>query len=162
LGVMLRASQGRLRYARRPTIVSQTMRQILAVCSLLMMAAVVASCDERPEAFYSDAAAARAAGTWIPNWLPKSARDIHELHDIDTNQSLLAFSFDPAEGPVLTPSCTQIQNEAMRPPRFKPAWWPMDVPSSSLTTDRHTYYRCHNGAYVAVSIKDGQLYHWRP
>jgi hypothetical protein len=130
------------------------------------MGAIVGSCNERPEVFYGDAAAARQDGAvargWIPDWLPKGAHDIHELHDIDTNRSLLAFSFDPTSGPVLTPTCVEIQREELKPVPFTASWWPNDVPPSPFVTHRHAYYKCQDGAYLAVSDKDGQLYHWRP
>jgi hypothetical protein len=137
---------------------------VRSVAALLLAGAIVASCSERQEAFYQDAAGARRAGAvergWIPDWLPQGARAIHEVHDLDTNQSLLAFSFDPADGPVLTQSCTQIQREALEAVPFSASWWPDDVPPSSLVTHRHVYYRCQNGAFVAVSVEDGQLYYW--
>ena len=91
------------------------------------MAVIVASCGERPEAFYADAAAARAARAidrgWIPDWLPATARAIHEVHNIDTNQSLLAFSFDPADIPNVAQSCAQVSREALKPAPFDRSWW---------------------------------------
>jgi hypothetical protein len=136
------------------------------VGTLLLTSAAVASCGERPEVFYADAMAARRAGAvergWVPDWLPKSARAIHEVHDIDTNQSLLAFSFDPGDGPVLTESCSPIQSDAPEPVPFTASWWPSDVPPSSSVTHRHAYFRCQNDGYAAVSVKDGQLFYWRP
>jgi hypothetical protein len=30
---------------------------------------------------------------WIPPWIPESAREIREVHNIDTNASQLAFAF---------------------------------------------------------------------
>jgi len=140
------------------------MRSIFAPCAVLLMGVVVASCGERAEVFYADAGAARRDGAvergWIPEWLPKSAREIHELHDIDTNQILLAFSFDPVDRPGLAPSCSQVRPDALRPVAFRASWWPSDVPPSSFVTPRHAYYQCKSGGYVAVS--DGQLYYWRP
>jgi hypothetical protein len=133
---------------------------------LLLAGLLVTSCGERAEVFYADGSAARRAGAvergWIPGWLPKSARDIHEVHDIDTNQGLLTCSFDPADGPVLTQSCVQIGREALGSVPFTVSWWPNDVPPSSLATHRHVYYRCQNEAFLAVSVKDGQLYYWHP
>ena len=148
------------------TDVSLAMRTMRMVGTLLLTGATVASCGERPEMFYADAIAARQSGAvergWIPDWLPRSARAINEVHDIATNQSLLAFSFDPADGPLLTQSCTQIQRGALGPVPFSAAWWPTDVPPSSSVTHRHIYYRCQNDGYAAVSVNDGRLYYWRP
>jgi hypothetical protein len=142
-----------------------TVRRILLVSGLLA-GTLFASCRARPEVFYADAAAARRAGAmergWIPEWLPASARAIHEVHDVDTNQSLLAFSFEPADRPVVSQWCVQIQRAALQPVPFTSSWWPNDVPPSPLVTHRHVYYRCQNGAFAALSVNDGQLYYWHP
>jgi hypothetical protein len=142
------------------------MQRLLIRSALLFVAAIVASCDDRQEAFYPTAVEARRADAvgrgWIPGWLPKSARAIHEAHNIDTNQSMLAFSFDAGDVPNLSTSCRQIQPGALRPVPFKLVWWPKDVPPSDPVTHRRTYYRCDDGEYVAVAADDGQLFHWRP
>ncbi len=51
---------------------------------------------ETPESVFSnyeDAAKNDAVGPdkWLPSWLPKSANDIHEAHNIDTNLVWLEF-----------------------------------------------------------------------
>ena len=141
-------------------------KKFLIRSTLLLTAAIISSCGDRQEAFYSTAVEARTANAvdrgWIPGWLPKSAHAIHEVHNIDTTQSMLAFSFDAADVPNLSTSCKQVQSEALRPVPFKVAWWPKDVPPSGLVTHRRTYYHCDDGEYVAVAADDGQLFHWRP
>jgi len=56
-----------------------------------------AACNEAPESYYPTYAGAEAAGVithgWIPQWFPKSAVEIHGEHDLDTNQSMLAFRY---------------------------------------------------------------------
>lgn len=156
------------RLSRRGSIanVSQTMRALVASGTLFVMVAGIVSCGERTEVFFTNADAARRAGAvdrgWIPDWLPNSARGIHEAHDIDTNQGLVAFSFDPEDSRIPPPSCTQVQRESLEPVPFSMPWWPNDLPPSSLVTHRHVYYRCKNDSYVALSTSDGQLYYWRP
>ncbi len=34
---------------------------------------------------------------WIPGWIPESATDIREAHDIDTNKTFITFKFAPNE-----------------------------------------------------------------
>jgi hypothetical protein len=142
------------------------MMSVFRCVAIVGMAVIVGSCSERPEAFYADAAAARAARAmdrgWIPDWVPTTARAIHEVHDIDTNQSLLAFSFDPADIPNVAQSCAQVSRQELKPAPFDRSWWPSDVPPSAVVTHRHVYYRCADGAYAAISAKDGQFYYWRP
>jgi hypothetical protein len=55
---------------------------------------------------YDTHAQAVAAGAfahgWIPDNVPSSATDIHEEHDLDTNQAWIRFSLPPAEVPFLS------------------------------------------------------------
>ena len=141
-------------------------RWSVASAWLIAIGAVVAACSERREVFYADESAARQDGAiergWIPEWLPKTARQIHEIHDLDTNRSMLAFSFSPAEAPELARQCDQVGRDRLEPAPFATAWWPEDVPPSPVVTHRHIYYKCSGGAYVAVSPRDGEMYYWRP
>ena len=141
-------------------------RQLTTGILVIVLGAMLASCRERPEVLYPDAAAARQAGAvrrgWIPDWLPKSSRNIHEIHDLDTNQEMLAFSFSPADTPDLARLCKQVQRDGLKPVPFSVRWWPNDVPPSPLVTHRHVYHECPGGAYVAVSVQDGELFYWRP
>ena len=34
---------------------------------------------------------------WVPEWVPASARELQESHDLDTNESWLTFTFDAAD-----------------------------------------------------------------
>jgi hypothetical protein len=66
----------------------------------VMAGALCVSCigplSEMIERTYEDTAAAKAAGavgegTWLPDILPDDARSIHEVHDIDTNETWGCF-----------------------------------------------------------------------
>jgi hypothetical protein len=46
---------------------------------------------------------------WIPNWLPKSAFNIEESHNIDTNEVWLIFNFLPQD--KFYSSCTLIEKK---------------------------------------------------
>jgi hypothetical protein len=142
------------------------MLRIVGSAALLATTGMLLSCGERPELSYPDAAAARRAGAvergWIPEWLPNSAHTIHEAHSVDTNQTMLAFSFRSEDAPDLNQRCRQIQSAALKAVPFSVDWWPDDVPPSMLVTDRHVYYECDGGSYAAVSVKNGELYYWRP
>ena len=138
----------------------------LAYGTLFVMIVGTVSCSERREVFFANGDAARRSGTvergWFPDWLPNDARDIREVHDVDTNQVLAAFRIDTDASRILPPACAQTPRETLEPVPFSVAWWPNDVPPSSLVTHRHVYYRCKDDAYVAVSTSDGQFYYWRP
>ena len=102
---------------------------------------------------------ARWTAAGFPDSLPKSARDIREVHDLDTNKSMLTFMFDSIDLPDLAASCSQVAGAALRPVPFRRTWWPGDVKPGSMTTHRHVDYRC---VYVAVALKEGRPYYWRP
>ena len=126
------------------------------------------ACSERREASYADLATAERAGAirqgWIPNWVPRSARDIRELHDLDTNQGMLSFYYDPSERLTIPSSCSQVRpSDALSAP-FRASWWPPDVPPSSFVTHRHAFFSCETGrgrAFLAVSDAQGEAHYWR-
>lgn len=68
--------------------------------AFILAALFTAGCSEEPEVRYADWDEANAEGAmtrgWLPEWLPRSAENIRERHNIDTNQS--AFSFVAVEG----------------------------------------------------------------
>jgi hypothetical protein len=56
---------------------------------------------ENPRAHFDTYAEMESAGWiergWIPTYLPRSATDIDETHDIDTNEVSVVFRFDPGD-----------------------------------------------------------------
>jgi hypothetical protein len=51
-----------------------------------LLTAIAPACGERKKAFYATAVEARQSGAiergWIPVWLPRSARNIREMHGL--------------------------------------------------------------------------------
>ena len=91
------------------------------------------------------------------------AVEIHEKHNLDANQSMLAFRFDDSEKLELGPSCERINPLNIREPPFKISWWPVDVPPSKISTYRHSFYSCEHGeAFLALSVKLGEGFYLRP
>jgi hypothetical protein len=140
-----------------------------AIISLTVLASsfALAGCGETPEVHYPTYEAAVSAGAilrgWIPAFLPKSAVAIHEIHDIDTNKSMLAFRFNGSEKIELGSGCERIDPFKPAKTPFKVSWWPSDVPASKLSTYRHSFYSCEGGeAFLALSEKPGEGFYWRP
>jgi hypothetical protein len=86
----------------------------------------VVGCEETLEEYYSTfeaAAAAVSAGAvsrgWIPAWLPRSAVEIHEIHNLDTNRSMLAFRFVGSDRIELGTLCEQDDPVKLKDPPFK-------------------------------------------
>jgi len=80
------------------------MQLIKCYLSLLLFALFLSACrfsGERPYSIYETAAEARLAGSidrgWLPDWLPQSAYQIHEYHDLDTNARAFSFRLSQTE-----------------------------------------------------------------
>lgn len=60
---------------------------------------VLASCSDwdTVEKEYATRAEANHNGTWVPNWVPSSARDLRDVHNIDTIDQTLTFSAPPSD-----------------------------------------------------------------
>lgn len=63
---------------------------------------------------YEDAQPAIQAG-WLPEWLPKSAYEISESHDIDSNISWTKFGFSTSES-FREPFCISVDKQRIRFP----------------------------------------------
>jgi hypothetical protein len=124
---------------------------------VLPLILLLAACQlgERPESSFANYQEAAASGMiergWIPDWLPETAVNIQERHDLDTNASILFFSagaeFSTPEG------CEPTSN----PPAaaFKESWWPQ-----SFSTD-WPVYDCGSG-HLSVDEIRMSVYFWRP
>lgn len=135
----------------------------MLVISILLS---LAGCGEYEETAYANLAAAKADGAvdrgWIPDWIPQTAVQIQEAHDLDSNHSALALRFSPKESWNPPPTCKQISRADLPKPPTRPSWWPTDVPPSPFVTHRHVYYACEEKSFVAVSQSQGEFFHWRP
>ena len=110
---------------------------------LLLVTTDVSACFwERPESSYASFAEAQRSGAvekgWIPTWIPSSATDIREIHDIDTNESMLSFAYDAQQGWDLPTDCQPANYTRISSPRFSRRWWP--APESLEAT--YEFYRC--------------------
>lgn len=74
----------------------------LLLASLLVP---LAACSEEIEERYSTWAEAKRAGAidkgWVPAFVPKRARDIRDIHNLDTNAQILEFMTLPSDVPVM-------------------------------------------------------------
>ena len=131
---------------------------------ILLFGLLISGCAEALDSEYPNVSAAREDGAiarcWVPSWIPESAKKIHEFHDIDTNQSMLAAKYDDAEPIRWNEHCEQIEPLGAPSPPFRRLWWASDVPASQFSTHRHAYFKCGPNAYAAWG--QGEFYFWRP
>ena len=119
---------------------------------LLLIAAVscaLSGCGEDIEAHYptyADLQKANAgARSWMPQWLPASATDIRDWHDLDTNATLIAFAV-PEATPQLLRGCRPAK--MARNPGTPSAWWPDNQAFMELE-----HFRCDE----RVTFADGRV-----
>lgn len=103
---------------------------VLMLCVVLGF--LLAACHgERRESFYSSLAEAKKDGAtdrgWIPDFLPVSSRNIHEVHEISPSVGWCRFDFLTSDSHGLRNSLKSI-NEVPASVRHVPSpgtsWWP--------------------------------------
>jgi len=136
-----------------------------AALGLLGLALSATACSDVMEASYLSLAEARAKGAvergWVPAWLPESARELKEKHDLDTNRSILRFAYSDADTWAPRGECSQIPPSEAKTPRLTAPWWPTDVPPPSTVTHRDAYFTCERGA-AFLAVGKGEGLYWRP
>ncbi len=88
---------------------------ILLTLTLLMLIVIFMSRSEIKNTLYANYEEAKKAGAfergWLPEYLPKSAKNIHEAHNLDTNQGWGEFEFDVREISSMKSHCQLNQTE---------------------------------------------------
>ena len=147
---------------------------MVKVKSTFGLAAVIlaAACEpmETGRSEYPSAQAAISAGAiergWVPEFLPSSAREISEKHNLDTNEVWLRFSVDPNERSSIDMSCRKISgSDAVLPRKGAGEWWPEALTEqkgrASLQAGAYTLYRCENGGSMAMESDGHMVFYWR-
>jgi hypothetical protein len=142
------------------------MRSLLisGTLSLLLL-----GCGENIEAHYSTYAELHAADSgarsWMPQWLPRSATDIRDWHNLDSNGTLIAFTVPRATSALLE-GCRPT-SEAKNPVE-QSSWWPDDQAFAKLQhfdcEERVTYADGRVEVRRAGAATDSQrnrIYFWR-
>jgi hypothetical protein len=99
---------------------------MMQIRQLMVLALVAtAACSDRYEAYFATHADAKSAGAlgpgkWLPSFLPTSATEIREEHDIDTSESWVTFNV--AEEFQVPTSCSPSVLETAFDDRA-PHWW---------------------------------------
>lgn len=72
------------------------MRDVIALSLLLLLL----GCNEQVEESYSTYSEAQRAGAvergWVPTFVPSSARELRDSHDLDTSRQTLRFTIPPS------------------------------------------------------------------
>jgi hypothetical protein len=151
-------------------------RPTRAAVSLSLLVLCVA-CDslERESAYatHADAVADDAIlRGWIPPFVPESAREIREIHDLDTNDVCLRFELPVEEhAPFVAPfrKLDPQEIESLPSCGVTPAWWFEGLIQQQPYNDSALYADVYeaavprwddDGALIAVSRTGSTLYIW--
>lgn len=137
----------------------------------IVILAQAAACErmDTVENFYATLAEALKAeavgdGKWIPALLPESAREIREVHNLDTNEVWLAFGLEFADLAFAAARCTKIADARVTPARKRPAaWWPDDLVRGAKdrkTETPYQHYECIGRSFLAVDTVNKKAYYW--
>jgi hypothetical protein len=133
-------------------------RTLLFLSASLLFMIGLAACflSETIESTYENIDEAVTAGAvergWVPEWLPDTAVNLHEKHDLDSNASILRFSLS------LTDFAIPLDcQETTVPPSatITADWWPADLHRTRRA------FTCADG-YLATDEENGYVYLWRP
>lgn len=124
-----------------------------SVVSVAVLLSGLYGCGEVSKTHYNDVSeivADRAIERgWFPEWFPKGATDIDEIHDLDTNAQGISFRLDATEYDDMLRGCFQIDGAPR--PRYRTQRFPSDIASFDLF---------HCGPFF--TIRDGETVHmWR-
>lgn len=146
---------------------------IIARCTshlLLLLCFLLAACDwieisENAYADYDEAMKAGAIGEekWLPKFLPVSAKDIRELHNLDTNEQWVRFRFASTESEQLTHSCGgKTRSEIRLPGKDAGDWWPNPLRQGAPdpSPGEYLYFSCGAARYLAIRTNNNVAFFW--
>ena len=147
---------------------------VVTMIALLLAAAGLMSCVfETRIAEYETFAEAQAAGAteggWLPTFLPASATDIRDVHNIDTNAQWLSFKAPSGDLRQMLQGFKALSYAEARRTVLPRPWrvggkWPPELSEPLLATPRDTkmlaYYRASEDLCLAVEWQTGRVWAW--
>lgn len=140
---------------------------------LCMMALLVIACSEQATKFYpkyedaaNDGAVKRG---WIPEIVPKTATEIHEHHNLDTNEVWIRFNVPRLDRNRLTAGLKKLTDEEIAKIKMKHpskvSWWFEGLTQQSPANDNalnSEVFRvnCNGDGYLASDRVSERVYYW--
>jgi hypothetical protein len=137
---------------------------------------LAAACDylDTRESAYATLAEARAAGAlargWVPEYLPASAREIRERHNVDTNEVWGRFEFDANDRAPTARACRSIDVGQLNLPGAETrgtAWWAEMLRTDPSAAAEHfelhacgTSPQTSHRRYLAVHRRMPTAFYW--
>lgn len=140
-------------WTRMRSILPLTVCTALSACGLVMDS----SFDTLQQAIDAD----MVNKGWIPDWVPQEATDLHEVHDLDSNTSALAFTKPSVVLLKLPADCQATASGDSDPVAFDRYWWP----GEGTLNGSYRVFRCTpefgKSVFVAVSRNEDRVLFWR-
>lgn len=137
----------------------------MKLVTLLMLCLMMAGCSLVIDSAYDtleEADEAEMIGKgWVPEWVPRDATKLHEVHDLDSNTSQLSFFVPPGTGLNLPPDCRPVAYAQTSPAVFNRLWWPGD----RALERSYRFLQCNTeydkAVFVAINNDGGRVLYWR-
>lgn len=120
---------------------------------------------ETVDSYYADYAHATRNGnisldSWLPPFLPKSATDIRERHNVDTNEAWISFIYKEEDDARMSQVCLVEMNDNVIYPRKDRSsaisWWM----KPGLENENLEYYRCDKISFLVIDKAKRHAYYW--
>ncbi|GAB2508502.1 hypothetical protein GCM10027084_24700 [Pseudoxanthomonas sangjuensis] len=94
---------------------------------------------------------------WIPDWIPSEARNLREVHNVDTNESALVFRVPTSTKWQPPESCRATEEGKIYKPVFKRGW----IPDEWLGFDFYDCWKHPGSPALAVERTGQRVLFWR-
>ena len=143
--------------------------KFLLLCLIVFL---LTACSERATKFYpkyedaaNDGAVKRG---WIPEIVPKTATEIHEQHDLDTNEVWIRFNIPSLDRSRLTAGLKKLTDEEISKVKLKAPkanWWfeglIQQSPANDNALNAEIYaVKCNGDGYLAFDRTSQRVYYW--
>ena len=134
--------------------------------TLIFVASIGWACERPPDYEFPDSRAAieavPALAEVLPEWLPTSStRFFASFRESDGAMIARIEGVSPRSWSVPR-QCVQINARTPKRPQISKPWWPSDVPASSFSTHRHSFFRCgtEESQFLAVLPDFSEVLYW--
>lgn len=141
---------------------------MIRACFVLSVLAFLAACESKDSTYptYAVAREQEALGNWLPLWLPTTATEIREHHEVD--QALAWITYEAPRGESLPSDleCRPASPADLSSSVFElapPQWWPLELVRIDAAVARRWNLLACDGGFVALNRKGDveTVYLWR-